>query len=431
MRYLFAAFLIVGIFIIPSIALTFPDASNALAVALNSALHQVTDELAAVLLYHKPVTVESMKSTYDSAKSTDAPKVRVLIVPGHEPEYGGAEYGPIKERDLAVELSADLMRFLLDDGHFNVFTTRYENSWTPEFENYFSNNWDDITTWEQAHKEEIHNLIRVGKFDPVAPDMYHNDAPDDVAMRLYGIDKWANDNNMDIVIHVHFNDYPRADDQTPGAYTGFSVYVPEKQYFNSSSTKAVADTIFKRLRKYNPVSDLPLEKAGILEDQDLIAIGSFNSVDAASMLIEYSYIYEPQILDPTVRHTFLKELAYETYLGLSDFFSPASASMLSESFDTLTLPHHWNLDLNATTSSLGHVFSQEVFALQSALIDHGDYPPDGSSMNECPRTGKFGPCTKKALTIFQQKNSITDEKGFVGPKTLNELNQLFSGKILN
>lgn len=421
MRYLFAAFLIVGIFFVPWIAITYPEASDQLAKNLNQTLHKVTDQVAAIFLSREPVTVEAMKASYDSlGKAADAPKVRILIVPGHEPDYGGAEYGSLKERHLNVELASNLMNLLRSDGHYEVFTTRYENSWTPEFISYFKRDWDNIKAWQAAHKAETQGLIRVGNFDPISPGVHHNEAPSNIANRLYGINKWANENNMDIVIHVHFNDYPRTDPKSPGKYNGFSIYVPERQYSNSSSTKAIADNVFKRLSKYNPVSNLPAESVGILEDQDLIAVGSFNSLDAASMLIEYSYIYEPQLLDPNVRHTFIKELAYETYLGLTDFFDPKNASIISHNYDTLTLPHRFS----------DTVHSSEVFALQSALIDHGDYPPIGSSLSDCPRTGKFGPCTKSALSGFQTRKSISDEKGMVGPKTIQELNKIYSERTL-
>ena len=50
-----------------------------------------------------------------------------------------------------------------------------------------------------------------------------NIAPDEMGVRLYGINKWANENDIDIVIHVHFNDYPGRPRTGSGKYSGFSI----------------------------------------------------------------------------------------------------------------------------------------------------------------------------------------------------------------
>ena len=69
--------------------------------------------------------------------------------------------------------------------------------------------------------------------------------------------------------------------------------------------------------------------------------------------------------------------------------------------------------------------SSDVYALQTALVIDGVYPPNDKSMNDCPRTGALGPCTLTALNVFQRKYGITDEKGIVGPKTRTILNGRF------
>jgi hypothetical protein len=248
-----------------------------------------------------------------------------------------------------------------------------------------------------------------------------------VALRLYGIDKWVGDSGVSVVIHVHFNDFPRPDQSSPGKYAGFAIYVPEGQYYNSSTTKAVANAIAGRLSEYNPVSDLHTEQSGVVEDQDLIAVGSFDSVDAASMLIEYAYLYEPQILNPAVRPVFLKELAYETYLGLQDFFGSSTTTNLGGLvYDTLVLPHTWNKPITGKND-----LQSDVFALQTALIKDGDYPPAGKSMNDCPRTGRVGACTTAAIATFQEKYDISsDQRGVAGQGTIDELNHLYSVRAM-
>ncbi len=421
MRYYLAAFFITVIFILPWFALTYPGALNSLTDTLSNEWNQ----LAAVIVVHNPKTIAGLQSTYNIAAPKGIAKIRILVVPGHEPDFGGAEYGSLKEREMTVELAQDLMGFLNNDPHYQVFTTRDQNVWNPIFASYFKNDWNDIVTWEDAHKTETENLIRLGELDTTTPAIIHADAPDDVAMRLYGIDKWSNENNIDIMIHIHFNDYPRGDQGSPGKYTGFAIYVPQKDYSNSSTTAAVADSVYKRLAKYNPVSNLHGESTGIVPDQDLIAVGSFNSVDAASMLIEYGYIYEPQFTNPNLRPLALKDLAYQTYLGLQDFFDPTTDLNLARSYDTLLLPHNWNSPITAKNTS-----STEVYALQTALVTDGVYPPQSVSFNDCPRTGKLGPCTLQAVSDFQKDMSITGETGKVGPKTINALNLEFGVKAI-
>jgi len=421
-NYLAVAFLI-ALFVVPWFAVTYPNQMEAVAVAIADAGNQ----LASVFYTHNPVTVADLRSHYNAAGQLSIPaptkKVRILLVPGHEPDYGGAEYGDLKERNMTVELAKDLQQFLGNNVRYQTIVTRDTQAWSPVFADYFKNDWSEIVAWEQAHKAEIANLTRLGQFRPVNPEIIHNDAPNDVAMRIYGIDKWVNENTIDIVIHIHFNDYP-GHGSVPGQYSGFTIYVPQQEYANSSTTEVVADSIFKRLGKYTAVSNLPGESSGIVEDQDLIAIGAYNSVNAASMLIEYGYIYEPQFINPDTRGAAIKDLAFQTYLGLQDFFDPNNAVNVAGSYDTLLVPHTWLAPFTSSNASPG-----DVLALQTALVMDGDYPPADKTKNDCPRTGTLGPCTKRALNAFQSKYGITGETDMVGQKTINVLQKMYAAKV--
>lgn len=416
MRYYFASLLVVAAFLLPWFAVGFPDATK----AVISSAEKAGSELAAVILSHNPVTIDELKTEYATATNPGVPaphKIRILVVPGHEPDFGGAEGYGLKERDLNLELAQDLIGFLRENNHYDVFTTRDAKGWTPEFSTYFKSEWTEIGEWVKAHVSEVKSLQRVGQYARVQPSVYHVEAPQNVALRLYGINKWVDENDIDIAIHIHFNDYP-GHGRAEGKYTGFSIYVPQRQYYNSTTTRAIAETVYARLAHYNPVSNLPGEVDGIVEDQDLIAIGAFNSVDAASMLVEYGYLYEPRFHDPDVRHSTLREMAYETYLGIMDFFEARSVVAPSPVRDTLALPHEWKAVTADSPAS-------DVFALQTALVLDGDFPPAGANPNECYRSGKFGPCTKAALEAFQRGHGITGEKGAVGEKTLQALNEAF------
>ena len=410
-----------GIFVLPWLYVNYPTKINYVLNSIGSAGEQI----AAVILSHKPKTIDELKSKYNVAQDSNNIKVKILVVPGHEPSYGGAEYGNIKEREMTVELANYLADFLKNNNRYRVFMTRDNNSWNAEFNAYFTNNWNNIEEWRRAHKEELAELIKIGNFRPVNPEVYHNNAPTDVAMRLAGINKWADENDIDVVIHVHINDNRRRNVSLPGEYSGIAIYVPERQYYNSTTTKVIADTVLRRLQKYNPVSNLPGEQGGIVEDQDLIAIGANNSVDAASMLIEYGYIYEPQYSDPQVRSMALKDMAFETYIGIQDFFDPQNAKDLSRTFDTFLLPHKWERPIGDNSG-----INSDVYALQTALVFDGVYPPKNKSLNDCPRTGRFGPCTKAALEAFQNRHKIYDEKGRAGMKTIEILNKIYSEDLV-
>jgi len=425
MRYYIAAFLIVAVLIVPSVMINFPTQS----VAFVNAMNQIGNQLAAVItIVRNPVTIDEVRNNYATATTprpdgTPPRKVRILVVPGHEPTYGGAEGYGLKERHLTLELGQNLIKYLKESGRYEVFTTRDAKGWTPEFASYFKNNWDQIKEWTNAHVAETRSLQSVGTYSRVTPPVGHSKADPSVALRLYGVNKWANENDIDIAIHIHFNDYP-GHGSGPGKYTGFAIYVPERQYFNSTTTNAIALSVRNRLARYNPVSNLPGESQGIVPEQDLIAIGAFNSIDAASMLTEYGYLYEQRLQDPDVRRRTLDEMAYATYLGLLDFFEPATASSVARTYDTKVLPYRWTRVLGSTDDS-----AEDIFALQTALVLSGDYPPKGKTLNDCPRSGSFGPCTKAALSTFQAKYQILNERDVVGEQTIGILNRIYGNPL--
>lgn len=419
MRHIVIAFLLVMVLAVPWLMLH-PEQARVVYSVIGSAENYI----ATAILNHSPKSVVDIKAKYLSFKSKDKSKnnkVRILLVPGHEPGYGGAEYANLFEREMVVDLANQLQKFIGSNDRYEVFVTRNKNSWTPTFQNYFDTNWEDIKTWIKGHREETARLSRLGEYHPVVQPVMHNAAPANIAYRLYGISKWSNENDMDIIIHIHFNDHPGHSMNTPGLYNGFAIYVPENQFSNSSSTQTLASSIFNRLRKFNAVSNFPGEKGGIVQTQDLIAVGAYNSVDAASMLIEYGYIYEPQFNNLELYDLTMKDLAFQTYLGLQDFFDDLTPINTTGAFGTLVMPYVWTSPIADAKAN-----SKDVFSLQTAMVMDGVYPPANRTLNDCPRTGNYGNCTKTAVELFQKKRGITGEYGMVGNKTMNELNRLFS-----
>ena len=266
-------------------------------------------------------TIAELMNHYRLASLGVPKKVKIVLVPGHEPGLGGTEYRTIRERDLVVGIADHLTHLLQAQPQYNVIQTRDGLDWNPIFKNYFATQWDAISAWRQQNAQDFALLKQSGAITVVPSLMTHNTAPNNVALHLHGINKWSNENNVDIELHLHINDYPHTHTSRPGKYTGFVIYVPEKQFLNSTTTRMLATSIQKRLAEKFPVSDMPGESAGIAESQDLIAVGEYDSVSAASLLIEYGYIYEPEFTDPARREETLKTMAEQTYLGIQDFFT--------------------------------------------------------------------------------------------------------------
>ncbi|MEK7568879.1 MAG: N-acetylmuramoyl-L-alanine amidase [Patescibacteria group bacterium] len=380
------------------------------------------DSMPASVFFTQSVNATDLRATFDTASSTKK-KLNVLVVPGHEPYFGGAEYRDIKERDLNADLALALAQYLVEDGHFEVAMTRGKEGWNPHLQDYFTTHGEEIKTFVSSQKGEMARLVEAGMISLKSDNLPHNNAPNDVALRLYGINKWANDRKVDIVIHIHFNDSSPRRANTPGEYNGFAIYTPERQYSNSQATGEIAPHIFKRLSRMFPVSSLPVEDKGVVEEQDLIAIGSYNSVDGASMLIEYGYIYEPQFKIQSVRDLVIKELAFQTYLGLADFFG--ETSLIVGPHQSTLLPYEGRDAVKKTGSA-----NKDVLAFQAALIDKGFYPPQFSTKNDCPLSGVFGQCTRTALAVFQREFDIRGEQGTIGAKTRAKLRALFQPNLM-
>jgi N-acetylmuramoyl-L-alanine amidase len=254
-------------------------------------------------------------------KYTEAPtngKIKILIVPGHEPNFGGAEYKNLLERDLNLQLSERLQNDLIKNPRFEITLARDKNGWNKSIENYISKNQTYIKKWVSSKKTDMLRLIDNGKLRLISPIVDHTTVPPQSAIFLYGINKWAAENKIDIVLHVHFNDNPKYKGEP--SYEGFSIYVPERQYSNSISSKVFADNLLEEISKIENTSTMPQENPGVIEDQDLIAIGRYNTSDSLSALVEYAYIYEPFMQNPELRNNFIDDAASSTARAIRNFF---------------------------------------------------------------------------------------------------------------
>jgi N-acetylmuramoyl-L-alanine amidase len=387
-----------------------------------ASLQRVSREMqTAAVFFVTSITVGQIQNDYEGVQVADpvtgvsapAPskKVRILIVPGHQPDTGGTEFRGVLERDIAVDIADALAELLAQNPHYDVIVARTKTAWNPVLQNYFDAHAADIEAFRQSQKAQMQNYLASGSILPAADQVYHNSTSGDAALQLYGINKWASDNGVDITLHLHINNDDEHGAGAVGNYDGFAVYVPDRQYSNAEASKVIGSAIAARLNAYHATSTLPKEDAGVAEDQKLIAVGSNNSASDAALLIEYGYIYEPQFLKPSVRAVAVTDYAYETYLGLQDFFkAPAPFP-----FGSVSFPYDWSeVDTAGRNSGPG------IYALQAALHYLGYYPPAGKSFSDCPVSGMTGPCTRAALSAYQTTHGL-EATGALGPQTQAKL----------
>lgn len=416
-RYARLSSIILTIFLIASFIFAFPTASLEAAAKPK-------------LAGDSALTTEALKAKYAAAQA-GGDKVRILVVPGHEPMYGGAQYAGYYERELVVPLSEKLAAELRKDPNLEVIVARDQSDWNSTFDRYFDRNMKTIKKFVESHKKEMKKLLRRGKVDENEEQAGHNAAPTDVAYRLYGITKWSNENDIDLMIHVHLNDAGDRRGDAPGAYTGLSIYVPYDEYGNSEASIDVAKEVFDRLTDITAKSTLALEDKGIVEDAELIALGSHNTSAVPSILIEYGYIYEPKFTDIAVQPAVFSDYAYQTARGVRDFFGVSNGG----TYNTTALPYTWKSDVavlpfasreGSTTPIV--TGSVALYALQHALAKEGFYPMRPSTLINCPIDGRMSACVTEALTAYQTAHSLP-ASGTLDVATRNALNQTYGAGV--
>ncbi len=383
---------------------------------LGSALYYIAGPF-----FEESITPEELRDKYKDSK------IRILIVPGHDNESVGANFNGIIESDLNVEVGYRLLDFFKEDGKFESFITREKNGgYSSWFLKYVETQNTAITTFRDNLKSVMKEAVLKGHIKRAAP-MYHNAADNRTSLILYGVNKWANENNIDIVLHIHFNDYPGRQYGASGRYSGFSVYVPESQLPNARASQEMARAIKNKLEFFLSKSNLPAESGTVVEDQELIAVGSNASRNGVSVLIEYGYLYESQFVDNNLRPAAMRELAFQTYRGVKNYFEP-SKEVLHHGYDTTLLPYAWRAALAPG------IRNKDVLSLQIALLKDGTYPPSGMALSQCPISGYFGDCTTNAVKNFQEKYKeeilkpagLTSPNGTVYSLTLDKLNSLYN-----
>jgi N-acetylmuramoyl-L-alanine amidase len=259
---------------------------------------------------------EKNSTIFSSTKQNN--KIKILIVPGHEPDAGGAdEFKKIKERDLNLQLSELIKDGLSTNPDIEVILARDENGWNSDLENYVMTSSSTIMSWVLDMKDKMMSKVSAGEMKLINPNMKHNDTASNAVLYLYGTNKWITENNIDLVLHVHFNSNPKINGKPN--YHGYCMYVPERQYSNSSSSKIFANYLNDEISKIQKPSNMPQEKDTIIEDQALIAIGNYDTLKIPSVVIEYAYMYESMMLSSSTRNNFIKTAASSTATAINNY----------------------------------------------------------------------------------------------------------------
>ena len=231
----------------------------------------------------------------------------------------------MKEADMTLSLGTQVFNLLKKDKRFEVYITRDKNGYTKEFSDYLNNEKENIIAFRNNAKNSFSQEIASGTVLKKKSSVSHINVTDEVSIDLYGFNKWADENKMDAVIHFHFNDYPRPNKWTIGKYTGFTVYMPDKQMPNATESDKLAKNIFKQMHTKYSTSTYKKEAGGLITDQSLIALGANGTLDknVLSVLTEYGYIYQKIFRTSASRLKAYKTMASLTTKGILNYFYPA------------------------------------------------------------------------------------------------------------
>lgn len=301
--------------------------------------------------------------------------VNILVVPGHDDVHWGTEFKGVKEVELNRIVGQKLFEYLSQEEGINPVLVSTNFGYSSMFDTYFRNEKDKIGSFINESKFNFTKKISEEDFNKIENN-FHNVAPGEMIQKLYGINNWVNNQEFDLVIHIHFNDYGGRKWNTEGEYDGFAIYTPGTLFKNYELSRTLADSIFGELKKVRQVSNLEEEVEGVIEDHELIALGANESLNAGSILIEYGYIYEPIFMDMSLRDTALDYSAYATYRGIK--------KMLHEVPKEKEILQVQIAENETTTANL-------VWQFQKTL--EGVYPPKGKSLRDCPISGYFGECS--------------------------------------
>ena len=176
-------------------------------------ISSIIPNAAAVSFLEESVDIDDLQGRYDkvaggSGRAKD--KIKILIVSGHDENNYGTSYRNLKEVDLNRKLAEYMAGFFGREQEFRVTLTSDRGGMNKKLEKYLERESDNIKEFESFYKKTTDKLEKRGEIT-LGQHVGHNTASSETAFMLYGINKFANDEDFDIILHVHFNDYPNRD----------------------------------------------------------------------------------------------------------------------------------------------------------------------------------------------------------------------------
>ncbi len=354
-------------------------------------------------------TQESINKKYNEGQ-----EVKILIVPGHDDEFSGARFNGIREADRTLILAKKIATDLDQNPGIIVTLARTEDGYIPELQDYFDHQKKRIERFVARSKLRTNRALESGAIE-IEPQVPHSDAPKDAALRLYGINLWADEHEYDLVVHVHFNDYgPRS--AFGGDYDGYAVYVPEGGLLGAVEGEKIGNAIANHLSRTLYKTNMPSEvgksdSKGVIKDFKLIALGANRTLATPSVLIEYAYLYETMMADDFFEST-SNVMRRATVAGIMDYIT-------MNTHPSKNITYVWNNTLRESKKK-----NINTLMLQLALADLHMYPPKNFVRAQCPFIGIYGKCTKAAVKEFQAQYDLAAD-GVAGQGTLHLFNTLF------
>ena len=364
------------------------------------------------------VTSQILREKY---KNGDQP-LTILIVPGHDNQFPGATYRGIRETDINLELAGYLFDILRRDERFRPVLTRDigQGNYLPSLEYFFAEERIKIRLAKASLRQIAEGWLEREGSPPAAQSFKLSE---ENIFRLFAINKWAEENDFDITIHIHFNDQYRKNTSSPGRFVGFSIFIPDKSNSHHQVSRELAQSIFKSLNFSFRPSTAPGEAKGIIESSELIALGANRSRYGAVFLVEYGYIYEDIVTNSSLRRLVLPEMARRTYLGLKNFFEEDIQE--EELLNILPFTYTWDIHFSGNEKN-----DPAVFLLKHYLAyEENLYPPRGLTARSCPLDGNYDNCLRQAVKTFQERYrediltpiNLRYGTGIAGPLTMNFL----------
>ncbi len=220
---------------------------------------------------------------------------------------------------MNLALATKIFNLLKKDPKYQVYITRDSSGYTKDFAEHFELNEEHIDSFIESSKKNILSNLGIGTFIKKA-NTPHAQASEAAVFKLYAINKWVNKNEIDAVIHVHFNDYRRKTKWRMGDREGFAIYVPDEQFLNSEESFKLGNNIFNELVKKYKTSNYVNELGGMVSDQRLIALGANRTLvaKARTILVEYGYIYKFGNREKRLKD--YEQMAELTVAGLNNYY---------------------------------------------------------------------------------------------------------------